>query len=48
MSNLLQKNALYEFLAPIVAEKLILKSTGLHDIFRKIAILVGLSKECLC
>ena len=48
VSNLLQKGALFEFLAPIVAEKISSKSTGLHAIFRKIAILFGLSKECHC
>ena len=47
MSNLLQKGALFEFLAPIVAEKKsVSKSTGLHAIFRKIAIMFGLSKQC--
>ena len=44
MSNLLQKGAVFEFLAPIVAEKSVSKSTGLHAIFRKIAILFDLSK----
>ena len=48
VTNLLQNGALFEFLAPIVAEKSVSKSTGLHAIFRKIAILFGLSKECPC
>ena len=43
MSNLLQKEALFEFLTPIVAEKINVKVEGLHAIFRKIAILFGLS-----
>ena len=48
VSNLLPLGALFEFLAPIVAEKSVSKSTGLHAIFCKIAILFGLSKECHC
>ena len=44
VSNLLQKGALFEFLARKVAEKISLKSTGLHVIFRKIAILFGLRR----
>ena len=48
MSDLLQKSALFEFLVPIVAEQSVSKLTGLHAIFRKIAIMFGLSKECHC
>ena len=48
VSNLIQKGALFEFLAPIVAEKSVSKSTGLHAIFRKIAIMFGLSKQRQC
>ena len=44
MSNLLQTGAVFEFLAPVVAEKKsVSKSTGLHVIFRKIAKLFDLS-----
>ena len=47
VSNFHQKGASFEFLAPILTEnKTVPKSTGLHAIFRKIAILFGLSKEC--
>ena len=46
-SYLLQMNgALFEFLAPKAAEKIVSHLTGLHAIFRKIAILFGFSKEC--
>ena len=45
VSNLLQKGAVFEFLAPIVAEKTVSKLTGLHAIFLKIAILFDLSKR---
>ena len=48
MSNLLQKGAVFEFLAPIVAERLnksVSKSIGLHAFFRKIAIMFDLSKR---
>ena len=44
MSNLLQKDALFEFLAPKWLKKSMSKSTGLHDIFRKIAILFSLCR----
>ena len=48
MSNMLQKDALFEFLAPIVPEKIKVKVDRSSCNFRKIAILFGLSKECHC
>ena len=48
VSNLLQKGALFEFLAPIVAEKISFKVDWSSWHFSQIAILFGLNKECHC
>ena len=48
VSNLLQKGAVFEFLAPIVAENISFKGDWSSCHFSQIAILFGLSKKCHC
>ena len=48
VSNLLQKDDLFEFLAPVVAEKISFTVDWSSCHFSQIAILFDLSKECHC